>query len=78
MDHGNIVDKTQDHIDLNNFHRENDRKYIVGETNSISGQGSSGISDVFGSALWLVDYSLYLASQVFSRIEFTNPSSQYR
>jgi hypothetical protein len=65
MNHGKTLDATQSHVDLNIFHRENGRTYTVGETNSISGQGSEGVSDVFGSALWLADYSLYLASQVF-------------
>jgi hypothetical protein len=42
----------------------------MGETNSISGDGSYGVSDVFGSALWLVDYALYVASQNITRIHF--------
>jgi hypothetical protein len=32
--------------------------YIIGETNSIAGGGAKGISDVFGAALYTVDFSL--------------------
>ncbi|KAF4534706.1 Glycoside hydrolase family 79 [Lasiodiplodia theobromae] len=35
--------------------------YALGETNSISCQGTAGVSDVFGAALWAVDYVLYIA-----------------
>lgn len=35
--------------------------YALGETNSISCQGTAGVSDVFGAALWAVDYVLYVA-----------------
>ncbi|KAA1474784.1 hypothetical protein DENSPDRAFT_349005 [Dentipellis sp. KUC8613] len=37
-------------------------KYIIGETSSASGGGRAGISDVFGAALWVLDYLLYAAS----------------
>jgi putative heme degradation protein len=74
MNHTNLIIAAKPHIDLNIFHRQNGRTYTIGETNSISGQGSHGVSDVFGSALWLVDYCLYLAAQVFSPVESTNPT----
>ncbi|KAI1327388.1 glycoside hydrolase superfamily [Xylariaceae sp. FL0255] len=34
---------------------------VLGETNSVSCSGRSGISDTFGAALWSVDYSQYSA-----------------
>ncbi|KAG4217930.1 hypothetical protein PC116_g33590, partial [Phytophthora cactorum] len=34
----------------------------MGETNSVSCSGKSGISDTFGAALWGVDYVLLGAS----------------
>ncbi|KAJ8117474.1 hypothetical protein OPT61_g1336 [Boeremia exigua] len=36
--------------------------YVIGETNSIACQGLAGASDVFGAAVWSVDYALYAAS----------------
>jgi hypothetical protein len=36
--------------------------YVFGETNSIACQGLAGVSDVFGAAVWSVDYALYAAS----------------
>lgn len=36
--------------------------YVIGETNSIACQGLAGVSDVFGAAVWSVDYALYSAS----------------
>ncbi|PSN61113.1 hypothetical protein BS50DRAFT_651926 [Corynespora cassiicola Philippines] len=36
--------------------------YVLGETNSIACQGLTGVSDVFGAAVWSVDYALYAAS----------------
>lgn len=39
-------------------------EYVLGETNSISCQGRDNVSNVFGSALWYLDYNLYIASRV--------------
>lgn len=36
--------------------------YVIGETNSIACQGLAGASDVFGAAVWSIDYALYAAS----------------
>ncbi|KAI4598696.1 hypothetical protein KJ359_002587 [Pestalotiopsis sp. 9143b] len=43
---------------------------VMGETNSISCSGKSGISDTFGAALWGVDYVLMAASLGFQKIYF--------
>lgn len=43
---------------------------ILGEANSIYGGGRPGASNVFGAALWLVDYSMYAASVGIKRIHF--------
>lgn len=66
MNHTSVVQAVQPHVELNIFHQQHGRRYTIGETNSVSGQGSHGVSDVFGSALWLVDYCLYIASQVLT------------
>ena len=42
--------------------------YVMGETNSIACQGLAGVSDVFGAAVWSVDYALYSASLNISKI----------
>ncbi|KAL1981323.1 hypothetical protein VTN96DRAFT_2764 [Rasamsonia emersonii] len=68
MNHTSVVQAVQPHVELNIFHQQHGRRYTIGETNSVSGQGSHGVSDVFGSALWLVDYCLYIASQNITRI----------
>ncbi|KAL6707248.1 hypothetical protein ACN47E_004236 [Coniothyrium glycines] len=36
--------------------------YVLGETNSIACQGLAGVSDVFGAAIWAIDYALYAAA----------------
>lgn len=38
--------------------------YVIGETNSISCQGRDGVSNVFGTALWHLDYNLFIASNI--------------
>jgi hypothetical protein len=44
--------------------------YVMGETNSIACQGLAGVSDVFGAAVWSVDYALYSASLNISNINW--------
>ncbi|KAK5626183.1 hypothetical protein RRF57_001898 [Xylaria bambusicola] len=43
---------------------------VMGETNSASCSGKSGISDTFGAALWGVDYVLTAASIGFRKVYF--------
>jgi hypothetical protein len=70
MNHTSVIQALTPHVELNAFNRQSGRIYTMGETNSISGDSSHGVSDVFGSALWLVDYALYVASQNITRINF--------
>ncbi|KAF2139789.1 glycoside hydrolase family 79 protein [Aplosporella prunicola CBS 121167] len=44
--------------------------FVLGETNSISCSGRSGISDTFGAALWGVDYVLMAASIGIEKVYF--------
>ncbi|KAH7027895.1 uncharacterized protein B0I36DRAFT_328162 [Microdochium trichocladiopsis] len=44
--------------------------FVMGETNSVSCGGRSGISDTFGAALWGVDYVLTAASVGIEKIYF--------
>ncbi|OJD31273.1 glycoside hydrolase family 79 protein [Diplodia corticola] len=43
---------------------------VLGETNSVSCSGRSGISDTFGAALWTVDYVLLAASAGIAKTYF--------
>ncbi|KAI1323042.1 hypothetical protein F5Y16DRAFT_415293 [Xylariaceae sp. FL0255] len=52
-------------------------EYVLGETNSISCQGAFNISDVMASAVWAVDYVLYLSSLKVSRVHF-HMGTRYR
>ncbi|KAG0708093.1 glycoside hydrolase family 79 protein [Suillus ampliporus] len=48
----------------------NGLNYILGETNSMSCQGASNVSNTAGAALWLLDYSLYATQVGISRLHF--------
>ncbi|KAL9090002.1 MAG: hypothetical protein Q9165_005531 [Trypethelium subeluteriae] len=58
------------HDFLSNYSVAQGIPYVIGETNSISCQGEAGISDVFGAALWGIDYTLYVATLKVSRMHF--------
>ncbi|KAI9684330.1 MAG: hypothetical protein M1820_010889 [Bogoriella megaspora] len=58
------------HDYLSNYSVTQGIPYVIGETNSISCQGEAGISDVFGAALWSIDYILYGATRQVSRMYF--------
>ncbi|CAI7610721.1 unnamed protein product [Penicillium glandicola] len=44
--------------------------YTLGELNSIANQGRNGETNVFGDALWLVDFSLWAAAHGIKRLQF--------
>lgn len=46
------------------------KEYVLGETNSVSGGGASGVSMTFGAALWTMDYSLRAVYSNISRVYF--------
>ncbi|KAG1725351.1 glycoside hydrolase family 79 protein [Suillus paluster] len=48
----------------------NGLNYILGETNSMSCNGASEVSNTAGAALWLLDYSLYATQVGISRLHF--------
>jgi hypothetical protein len=66
MNHTSVVLNGTVHQSLLELNRAAGRTYTLGETNSVSGQGAFGVSNVFGSALFIVDYELYYASFVGS------------
>ncbi|KAF3021966.1 hypothetical protein E8E14_010185 [Neopestalotiopsis sp. 37M] len=49
-----------------------DLPYMIGEGNSLSSQGRSGVSNSFGAALWNIDFALYAASVGIHRIHLHN------
>ncbi|KAM0257125.1 hypothetical protein ACHAQJ_004590 [Trichoderma viride] len=62
MNHTSVVINGTVHQSLCNLNHNAGRIYTLGETNSVSGQGAFGVSNVFGSALFVLDYELYYAS----------------
>lgn len=64
MNHTSVVINGTVHQSLRNLNHNAGRVYTLGETNSVSGQGAFGVSNVFGSALFILDYELYYASFV--------------
>jgi hypothetical protein len=65
---GNLMNRTamvalmEYHASASAYSVSKDLPYVIGETNSIACQGLAGVSDVFGAAVWSVDYALYAAS----------------
>ncbi|OCK80416.1 glycoside hydrolase family 79 protein [Lepidopterella palustris CBS 459.81] len=51
--------------------------FILGETNSLSNEGTPGLSNVFGAALWGVDLSLYCAATGIKRVHM-HQGTNYR
>ncbi|OAG02711.1 uncharacterized protein CC84DRAFT_1250585 [Paraphaeosphaeria sporulosa] len=65
------------HREASSYSVSNGLPYVIGETNSIACQGLTGVSDVFGAAVWSVDYALYAASLNVSNI-FWHMGTGYR
>ncbi|OAL47006.1 hypothetical protein IQ07DRAFT_623860 [Pyrenochaeta sp. DS3sAY3a] len=65
---GNVMNRTAliqgmaYHVGASAYSVSKGLPYVIGETNSIACQGLAGVSDVFGAAVWSVDYALYAAS----------------
>jgi hypothetical protein len=70
MSHTAVVNSITNHV---NYAKTStiSAEYIIGEHNSLYGGGASGLSDVFGAALWAMEFSLYAASTgVIKRVHF--------
>ncbi|KAJ5802526.1 uncharacterized protein N7503_004976 [Penicillium pulvis] len=70
MNHTNIVDNLALQIQRMKNLAHLGHPYILGETNSIANQGRDGESNVFGDALWVVDFSLWAAANNIKRLNF--------
>lgn len=77
FDRENMLSRVYYHDWLGNTTEDSGVKYVIGETNSIACQGSFNISDVMASAVWAVDYVLYLSSLKVSRVHF-HMGTRYR
>lgn len=64
MNHTNIKLSLASHIQRAKNLAYLGHPYVLGELNSIARQGINGETDVFGDALWLVDFSLWAAAHV--------------
>jgi hypothetical protein len=73
----NMLSRVWYHDYLGNATAGSGIEYVIGETNSISCQGAFNISDVMASAVWAVDYTMYLSSLKVSRVHF-HMGTRYR
>ncbi len=73
----NMLSRVWYHDYLGNVTAPSGIQYVLGETNSISCQGAFNISDVMASAVWAVDYVMYLSSLRVSRVHF-HMGTRYR
>jgi hypothetical protein len=73
----NMLSRVWYHDYLGNATAQSGTEYVIGETNSISCQGAFNISDVMASAVWAVDYVMYLSSLKVSRVHF-HMGTRYR
>ncbi|KAI9155201.1 polysaccharide lyase family 4 protein [Paramyrothecium foliicola] len=58
------------HEYMGNYTYAQGMPYVMGETGTVSCHGMKDVSDTYASALWAVDYLLYLASLKISRVFF--------
>lgn len=64
MNHTNIKQSLASHIQRAKNLAHLGHPYVLGELNSIANQGINGETNVFGDALWLVDFSLWAGAHV--------------
>lgn len=64
MNHTSIIENLAPQISRSKDLAYLGHLYTLGEMNSIAGQGRNGETNVFGDALWMVDFSLWAAAHV--------------
>lgn len=72
MNHTNIQQNLEAQIQRAKTLEYLGHPYTIGKLNSIAKQGITGETDVFGDALWLVDFSFWAAAHVLQPIPSTN------
>ncbi|KAL4877935.1 hypothetical protein BJY04DRAFT_221509 [Aspergillus karnatakaensis] len=70
MNHSMTAAGLASQLSVKNSLRDVGLPYIIGEGNSLFSQGRRGCSDVFGAALWSIDFSLLAASIGIHRVHF--------
>ena len=71
MNHTAVANSINSHVDYAQSISDPSAQYVIGEQNSLYGGGADGLSNVFGAALWGMDFSLYAAStEIIKRIHF--------
>lgn len=78
LNHTNVVTRAYPHIKMAPIVDTYGVEYVLGETNSISCQGRDLVSNVFGSALWYLDYSLFIASKTMVSKMYWHMGTPYR
>jgi hypothetical protein len=72
MNHNVTINSLSKHVAAANaLTAVDDKPYAIGECNSLYGGGAAGLSDTFGAALWVMDFTLYAASTgVIKRVHY--------
>ncbi|KAJ5653850.1 hypothetical protein N7490_000853 [Penicillium lividum] len=70
MNHTNIISNLDAQIKRSKNLAHLGHPYTLGELNSMANQGIDGVTNVFGDALWLVDFSLWSAAHNINRLHF--------
>ncbi|KAI0152894.1 hypothetical protein GGR57DRAFT_161683 [Xylariaceae sp. FL1272] len=78
LNHTNVINRVWPHMQMSPVVETYGIEYSIGETNSISCQGRDFVSNVFGSALWYLDYSLYVASKTAVSKMYWHQGTPYR
>ncbi|KAF5386537.1 hypothetical protein D9757_005918 [Collybiopsis confluens] len=68
--HTSAQSLVQPYLNSTNFAQQKGKPFIMFETNTASCGGFAGVSDVFGAALWGLDYGLLMAASNFSGAMF--------
>jgi hypothetical protein len=78
LNHTNVVERVYPHWVMSPIVSGYGVDYVLGETNSISCQGRENVSDVFGAALWYLDYTLYVAANTSVARMYFHQGTMYR
>jgi hypothetical protein len=71
MNHTAIKKSTGGHVSYASSINDPSADYIIGEHNSLYGGGADGLSNVFGAAVWGMDFALYAAStKIIKRLHY--------
>ncbi|KAF2146415.1 glycoside hydrolase family 79 protein [Aplosporella prunicola CBS 121167] len=78
LNHTNVINRVWPHKQMSSVVAAQNVEYVLGETNSISCQGRDNVSNVFASALWYLDYNLYVAAHTEVAKMYFHQGTPYR